>query len=230
MSRPWLSVVIPARDEAGALPRVLASTGLPGVERIVVDGASRDGTAAAARELGAEQVLSCEPGRARQMDAGFHAARADVLLFLHADTRLEPGWENALRRALEDPQVMGGAFELRFDSREPGYRWLERGVRLRCRIARLPYGDQGLFVRREVLAAAGGIRPVPIFEDLDLVRLIRRSGRLALLRASAFTSPRRYARNGIARTVLRNNLALLAWALGLPRGFVARWYRRRPAR
>jgi rSAM/selenodomain-associated transferase 2 len=195
-----------------------------GIERIVVDGGSRDGTADAARAAGAEQVLRSAPGRARQLDVGFRAAHGQVVLFLHADTRLEPGWAEALRRALDDPAVAGGAFRLRFDSRSPALRWVEFWAHVRCRLAGLPYGDQGLFVRRQVLEDAGGIAPVPIFEDLDLARSIRRAGRLVLLPQRALTSARRYERHGVGRLVLRNSLALVAFWLGMDRERVARWY------
>jgi rSAM/selenodomain-associated transferase 2 len=235
-----VSVVIPVLDERAALDTVLGCTRRPGVERIVVDGGSSDGTAQAARVLGAEQVIAApalgpssrwsEGGRARQMDAGFRAARGKVVLFLHADTRLDPTWLDELRAALAEPGIAGGAFRFALDAPLWRCRVWEAGVALRARLLRLPYGDQALFVRRDVLAAAGGIAPTPIFEDLDLVRLIRRHGRLALLRARAWTSPRRYERNGWLRQTARNLAALAGWYLGLSRADLARWYRARPSR
>jgi hypothetical protein len=224
------SVVIPVRDERDSLGRALESTRVPDVERIVVDGGSRDGSAELAARLGAERVLASDPGRARQLAAGLAAARGDVVVFLHADTRLEAGWEVALRSALADPRVAGGAFRLAFESTRPVYRLVEAGARWRARLGGLPYGDQALFARREPLVVAGGITEAPIFEDLDLARRIRRLGRLVLLAPRAWTSPRRYDRNGVVRTVARNNLALAAWLLDLDRQRVARWYRTRPGR
>jgi rSAM/selenodomain-associated transferase 2 len=230
VSARTLSVVIPVLEERDAIESVLAATKAPCVERIVVDGGSSDGTAERALLLGAERVVSSPRGRALQLQAGYEVAHGDAILFHHADTRLEAGWDRAVRGALEDPRVAGGAFRLRFDSPRPLYRWMEEGVRLRCLLGRLPYGDQALFARRAVLDAAGGIAPVPIFEDLDLVLTIRRAGRLALLPVGAWTSPRRYERNGPVSTVLRNNVALMAWLLDLDRAAVATWYRRRPRR
>jgi rSAM/selenodomain-associated transferase 2 len=223
-----VSVIIPALDEKPRIERALGSTRAPGVERIVVDGGSRDGTAGAARALGAERVVESPPGRSRQLAHGVELAQGDVLLFLHADSRLEPGWVEELRRALSDPRVAGGAFRLRFESPRLAYRALELGVRLRTRLGGLPYGDQALFARRCVLDRSGALAPTPIFEDLDLARRIRRHGRLRLLRSRAFTSPRRYERNGILRVVARNQLALGAFWLGLDRDRVARWYHGRP--
>ncbi len=227
---PEVSVVIPALDERDSIARALDSTRLPGVERIVVDGGSSDGTAELARSLGAEKVIQSARGRARQLDVGYRESKAGVIVFLHADTRLDPGWLEAIRASLDDAAVAGGAFRLGFDSRRWIYRLAEWLVSLRSRLALLPFGDQALFIRRELIDAQGGIRAVPIFEDLDLVRLIRKSGRLALLRESAWTSARRYERNGVLRQTLRNQVALLAWGLGLDRERVASWYWRRPAR
>ncbi len=225
-----ISVVIPALDESEALPRALASTHAPGVERIVVDGGSRDETLRVAHACGAERVLATPPGRARQMDEGYRASRGPVVVFLHADSRFEPGWDASLERSLADPAVTGGAFRLAFDAPGAGWRALEWGVRVRCRIGGSPYGDQGLFARRSVLDAAGGIAPTEIFEDLDLVRAIRARGRLALLPERVFTSARRYRKNGVLATLLRNQAALAAFALGVDRAAVAAWYRRRPSR
>ncbi|MCH6563463.1 MAG: TIGR04283 family arsenosugar biosynthesis glycosyltransferase [Deltaproteobacteria bacterium] len=225
-----VSIVIPTLNEQMQLERVLTCTREDGVERIVVDGGSSDGTAETAHSLQAERVLLSSPGRALQMDVGYRAASGDVLMFLHADSWLEPGWLACLRTALQDPRVAGGAFALRFASRRWVYRFLELGAWLRARLGGLPYGDQALFVRRALLDAQGGIPLVPIFEDLDLARLIRRNGRMALLSARVRTSPRRYEARGALRTWLRNTVALAAYGLGLDRERVARWYRRGPGR
>jgi rSAM/selenodomain-associated transferase 2 len=224
-----ISVIIPTQNEQTQLERALDCTRLPGVERIVVDANSSDGTSQTARFLRAEKVLQALPGRAHQMDAGYREAAGSIVLFLHADTRLEPGWSEAVVSALEDPTVAGGAFRLRFEAPGLGYRLIERGVELRSRLGGLPYGDQALFVRKRLLDQAGGIAAVPIFEDLDLVSLIKRTGRLALLPACAWTSARRYERNGVLRQVFRNNAALAGYLLNLERDRIARWYRRRPA-
>lgn len=225
-----ISVVVPILNERETLVRALGSVDLPGIERIVVDGGSTDGSLEHVRSLGVDLVLDSAAGRSLQLELGRRRAGGDAVVFLHADTRLEAGWAEQLRAALRDPAVAGGAFSLRFESGRFAFRLVEAAVAWRCRVARLPYGDQALFVRREVLERAGGIAPVPLFEDLDLVRTIRRAGKLALLEAGALTSPRRYERNGVWRTVLRNLMALLAWRLGLPRDRVSVWYRRAPAR
>jgi len=218
------SVVIPALDEAGRVAEAVRSALGGGAEVIVVDGGSRDGTAGVAAAAGAS-VLHSAPGRARQLGLGAGRARGEVLVLLHADSRLPAGWAPALEAALADPRVAGGCFALRFEERSPGLRLIEAGVRLRVALLGLPYGDQGLFVRREILEWIGGVPAVPIMEDLDLVRALRRAGRLARVALPVTTSARRYRERGLLRTAWRNALAALAWRLGLDRERVARWYR-----
>jgi len=192
---------------------------------VVVDGGSADATAERARAAGARVVASA-PGRARQLEAGARAAVGDAVVFLHADSRLPRGWDRAVRDALADPGVAGGAFRLRYEGGGPALRLVEWGAGLRARLLRLPYGDQALFVRRSVLQAMGGVPQVPLMEDLDLVRETRRRGRLAILPLAVTTSGRRY-RGRVLRHMLRNWVALAAWRLGLDRRRVAAWYRRR---
>lgn len=194
----------------------------PGPEVLVVDAGSRDGTAERARELGA-RVLTSPRGRARQLEAGWRASAGEVVVFLHADTRLEAGWEGALRGALADPGVVGGAFRLRFDAPGVVFRWVESIVSMRVRLFSLPYGDQAIFVRRSVLSAMGGVPAVEIMEDLDLVRELNRRGAVVALRPAAITSARRYCDRGLVGTLFRNALGLAAWRLGVGRTRIARW-------
>jgi rSAM/selenodomain-associated transferase 2 len=207
-----ISVVIPTLDEASGIVRTVESVIGPGIEVIVVDGGSQDETCRLARDTGA-RVLASKRGRARQLRMGAEKSTGDVVLFLHADTRLEPGWQDAVSAVLSDPVCAGGAFAFRFAERGLRERWIEFGVALRVGLFRLPYGDQALFVRRSVLERMGGIPIVPMMEDLDLVREIKRVGRLEMLGSTATTSSRRYARDGTSRTILRHQLALLGWWL-----------------
>jgi rSAM/selenodomain-associated transferase 2 len=219
-----IAVVIPALDEAETVEAAIASA-RSADEIVVVDGGSLDRTADRARAAGA-QVLMSSRGRARQLEAGWRATGAEVVLFLHADTRLPDGWAAAVRDALAAPDVAGGAFALRFDDRSLAMRVVEWGAHRRAAVAGLPYGDQALFVRRRVLEAIGGIAPVPIAEDLDLVHALRAHGRLALLPLAVSTSARRYRKHGAFRTWLRHAVALVAWRVGVDRERIARWVRR----
>lgn len=223
-----ISVVIPALNEHTELRRSLACTRVPGVERIVVDGGSSDGTPQSARFLRAERVVMSEPVRARQLQAGYEESSGEVILFLHADTRLEDGWQHAVARALEDPRVNGGAFRLRVESDRWIYRVVEWGVRARSRLLGLPNGEQALFARRKLLAQIGGVPQTPIFEDLDLAREIRDHGGLALLPERAFASPSRHEATGVFRALRRNALALLGYLVDFDRERIARWYGKRP--
>ncbi len=217
--------MIPTLQEADRIAHAIESARAPGVEIIVADGGSRDATRERAVAAGA-RVVAARPGRARQLAAGASATEADAILFLHADTRLLPGWADAVRAALSEPGVAGGAFRFRFA--EPGLalRIVEWGVRLRLALGGLPYGDQALFARRSALDAIGGVPQAEIMEDLDLARALSRRGRLALLPLAAVTSARRYLERGVFRTVAKNTLAALAYTFGLDRARVAAWYRR----
>ena len=229
-----ISVVIPTLDEASRIVRTIESVIGPNVmpetrekldsteviEVIVVDGGSRDETCRLARDAGA-RVLVSERGRARQLRLGGEKSSGEIVLFLHADTELESGWQRGVREALSDPKCAGGAFAFRFVERGFRERWIEWGVLLRLAVFRLPYGDQALFVRRRVLEKMGGMPIVPMMEDLDLVREIKRAGRLALLPLKATTSSRRYANRGALRTVVHHQIALLGWWLGWDRARMA---------
>ncbi len=220
-----ISVVIPALNEADFVAEAVASARAPGTQVIVVDGGSSDATRERARAAGARVVVS-EAGRARQLARGVEESRGEVLVFLHADTRLPPRYTEHIARALSDPAAVGGAFAFRFAESGAALRWVEWGARLRGAWLRFPYGDQALFVWRSVLTAAGGVPQVPLLEDLDLVRALRRRGRFVLCAAPAVTSARRYLERGILRSMLWNWIALFAWSAGLPRARIAAWYRR----
>ncbi len=196
-----------------------------GVEVLVVDGGSHDATVQRALEAGA-RVRTSKPGRAQQLACGVAATKSPLLVFLHADSRLPGGYAAAIRQALAAPDVVGGAFALRFDEAGAALRIVEWGVRMRLRLLRLPFGDQALFLRRTALDAIGGVPQAPIMEDVDLVQALKRQGRLVFLPASVRSSARRYLERGVFRTVLRNAIALLARALGVPRARIAAWYQR----
>lgn len=215
-----LSVVVPTLNAAPALPATLASLGAA-AEVVVADGGSTDGTDGLARSLGAT-VIAAPRGRGAQLAAGIAAARGPWLLLLHADTRLAPGWAAAVRAAMAEP---GRAFHFRFalDDAAPAARRLERAVAWRCRALALPYGDQGLLIHRDLLAAVGGMRPLPLMEDVDLVRRLGRA-RLGALDVVALTSAERWRREGWWRRSARNLLCLSLWFLGVPPRRIARVY------
>ena len=218
-----ISVVIPTLDEEDCVAAAIGSATAagPGVEVIVVDGGSRDRTVARAAATGA-RVLTSARGRGLQLDFGARRSSGTWLVFLHADTRLEAGWDRALADVA--PGVVGGAFRFAVDSARGGYRIVEAGVALRCRTFLLPFGDQGLFVRRRAYFVAGGFPPLPLMEDVAFVRRLAAQGPLAFLGARAYTSPRRWERRGLLNTTLRNWGLLALYAAGLPPHRLARLY------
>lgn len=223
--RPPLSVVIPALNAADGLPATLAA--LDSVDEIiVVDGGSRDGTGALARTLGA-RVIEAAPGRGGQLAAGASAATADWLLFLHADTVLASGWRQAVERHLSRPDgaERAACFRFALDDDSPQARRLERWVAWRVATLALPYGDQGLLIHRTLYDRVGGYRPLPLMEDVDLVRRLGRR-RLTVLDASAVTSARRWRQGGWLARSARNLLCLTLFYLGVPAERIARLYGR----
>lgn len=217
---PAISVVIPTLDEEDGVARAVASAS-EADEVVVVDGGSRDRTVAVAEAAGA-RVLRAPAGRGGQLDVGAGATSGDWIVFLHADTRLEAGWREALLGV--SPTTMGGAFRFAVDSPRRAFRVVEALVAWRCRLFSLPYGDQALFVRREAYERTGGFPPYPLMEDVAFVRRLAKEGRPALLRPRAFTSARRWERHGIAGTTVRNLWLLAQYAAGRPPERLARVY------
>lgn len=217
-----LSVVIPTLNAAAALPGCIAALDrMPG-EVVVVDGGSTDGTADVAARLGA-LVVHAPRGRGRQLAAGVAAARGEWLLLLHADTLLARGWAAAAYRFMAAQPDKAAHFRFALDAAEPAARRLERRVAWRCRRFGLPYGDQGLLVSRSLLAELGGVRDLPLMEDVDLVRRIGRA-RLVGLEVDALTSAEKWRREGWTMRSLHNLGCLGLYFLGVPPRLIARLY------
>ncbi len=222
-----ISVVIPTLNAAETLPAALASLAPPGefvAEIVVSDGGSQDGTAALAARHGC-RVVSGERGRGRQLARGAEAATGDWLMFLHADTRLEPGWVPAVREHVETSgaEEKAAVFAFRLDDDGPAARCLERIVAMRVRALALPYGDQGLLISRHLYDSIGGFRPLLLMEDVDIIRRIGRV-RLTALPVAAVTSAARYQRDGYLHRMARNATCLAFYFAGVPPTFLARLY------
>jgi rSAM/selenodomain-associated transferase 2 len=220
-----LTIVIPTLNAAAILPQSLARCrDMPGATLLVADGGSTDGTPDIAAACGA-RVIDAPRGRGPQLAAGAAAALGRWLLFLHADTRLEPGWAAAVAAHVAAPGSAARAayFAFALDSEAPEARRLERQVAWRCRTLALPYGDQGLLIARSLYASVGGYRPLPLMEDVDLVRRLGRA-RLHPLPVRAVTSAVRWEREGWTRRSARNLTCLALWFLGVPPGIIRRLY------
>lgn len=220
-----LAVVIPTLNEAANISETLerAARGQP-AEILVADGGSTDGTRDIARQLGA-RVLEAPCGRARQMNTAAAVARAELLLFLHADTWPPEGYADVIRDHLNHPTIAAGAFRFALREPVPGRRVLEGLVSARCRCLGTPFGDQGLFVRRDLFQAVGGFVDWPVLEDVEILGRLRRHGRIVLTLAAALTSSRRWRARGVLRTFAVNQLVMLGYYGGLPPECLARLYR-----
>jgi len=232
---PTLAVVIPALNEAEHLPLLLADlAAAPGLvaELLVVDGGSRDGTVAMARLAGA-RVTQASGGRGAQLAQGARQTTAPWLLFLHGDTRLPRGWTDAVTRALAQAQSqsqsqtgapVGWYFQLGIEAAGPGLRLLQVGVALRSRWLQRPYGDQGLLVRRDAYLAAGGFRPLPLMEDLDLVERLAGRRLLRCLGPGLLVAGRRGRRLGLWGCLWQNWRLRQAWRRGVGAEALAQRY------
>ena len=225
---PKLSVIIPTLNAAAVLPAAITqfnaakADGLV-ADIIVSDGGSHDDSVVLAQTAGA-LVVAGHPGRGQQLARGAQAASGDWLLFLHADTRLDPGWEAAVTAFIAAKgENHAAAFAFALDDDAPAARRLERMVAWRGRWLALPYGDQGLLISRKRYDQLGGFRPIPLMEDVDLVRRIGPK-RLTILDCRALTSAARYRRDGYLRRSLRNLTCLSLFFAGAPPRLIARLY------
>jgi rSAM/selenodomain-associated transferase 2 len=223
-----ISVIIPALNEAEVIGNCIKSLREEAgdIEIIAVDGGSVDGTLEIIGNFDDIVLVKSPKGRGRQMNEGAGAATGDVYLFLHADTILEQGWSNEIMTALEDSSVKGGAFTLAIASPGRHYRLIEHIVRLRCTLWKLPYGDQGIFARRDVFERIGGYKNIPLMEDVDIVERIKREGRISILPRKAFTSHRRWEKKGWIETTLMNQLIMIMYRLGIDTRRLAELYYR----
>ena len=224
---PAIAIIIPALNAAAHLEATLgmtADTALLDVELVVVDGGSDDATRTIAASGGAI-VIDAPRGRGSQMAAGAPHSGAPWLFFLHADTRLEAGWDARLASFMADPanRERAGAFGLRFDDASPAARRLAWIANRRSRWLGLPYGDQGLILSRAFYDALGGFEPIPIMEDVAMVRKIGRK-RLVHLQGDAITDARRYRKGGYVPRMLRNLLCLTSYFVGVPPRWLVRLY------
>jgi rSAM/selenodomain-associated transferase 2 len=226
MTLERLSIVIPTLEAARWLPGTLHALrrGAPG-EVVVVDGGSSDGTAYIAEQEGA-RLVQAPRGRGTQLAVGGREATGDWLLFLHADTRLDPRWPHAARHfmAQHGHARRAGWFRLAFDEKTESARRVARLANWRSRRLGLPYGDQGLLIPRGFYRELGGYRQIRLMEDVDLVRRIGR-GRLVELPAGAVTSARRFRRDGWMLRPARNLTLLSLYYMGVPPDLLARVYR-----
>jgi rSAM/selenodomain-associated transferase 2 len=223
------SFIIPVLNEADAInPLIVHLQSLPGAgesEVIVVDG-SPDGDTVRAIKDGGIRCLVSESGRARQMNRGAADAAGTCLIFLHADTRLPSSALKLIEEAMADKEIDGGAFDLRIDSEKASLRLISRVASFRSRLTRIPYGDQAIYIRKDVFNRIGQYPPVPLMEDVALMRNIKKAGgRIHIIPECATTSARRWETEGIVFTTLRNWILISAYLMGVAPDRLQRFYR-----
>ncbi len=227
-----ISVVIPTLNAEAVLGDTLTAL-IPAVvagivrEVVIADGGSSDRTRRIADASGATLIETC-PGRGQQLIAGAAATRGNWLLFLHADTVLDAGWEREAAQFIERTELgkrppSAAAFRFTLDDLGVMPRVVEAGVAVRCAILKLPYGDQGLLIHRDLYREIGGFQAMPLMEDVDIIRRLGRR-RVAILRSRAITSAARYRSDGYVTRIGRNLSCLLLYKLSAPLSVIVRLY------
>ena len=219
---PSLAVIVPVLDDSDALGRLLADLRPDAIDTIVVDGGSDPALDRLAGEHPRLHLLRSAAGRGRQMNAGAAASSAEWLLFLHADSRLPTDWLDAVSTI--DDGVIAAWFRFGLDDEAWQARVIERLVAWRVSVFRLPYGDQGLLVRRSAFVAVGGFPDWPLMEDVEIWKRLAAAGPAVELPLTLRTSSRRWRRDGWWRRSSRNLTLLSLYFAGVPPGRLARWY------
>lgn len=224
---PRISVIIPTLNEEEGIFQTLEKVNEGfGIEIRVVDASSTDQTCAIA-EPHISYLAKCEEGRAAQQNMGAVSATGRLLLFLHADTILPDGWDWMVRETLKDPTVAAGAFTFKIKEQMRGLKFIEDTANWRSKAGGLPYGDQGLFMRKDTFDQAGGFPDMPIMEDYVLVRTLQRMGKIVTRPEKAITSGRRWQQHGVFKVTVVNKLMILGYHLGISPERLARFYRKR---
>ncbi|MFQ5704509.1 MAG: TIGR04283 family arsenosugar biosynthesis glycosyltransferase [Gemmatimonadales bacterium] len=223
---PTVTVVIPALNEALKLPGILADLAQLECDHdvVVVDGDSRDTTCDVAREAGA-RVIAAARGRSTQLNAGAEEAPGEWLCFLHADVRMGKPARDALTAVVSDRHTQAAVWRFALDGPGTWFRIVEFGAWLRDRFGGLPYGDQGLLVRRKLFFEIGGFPRIPVMEDVALIRALKRRAPIKHLRAPLLVSARRWEREGPYCTWFRNIVLVTAYLAGVAPERLAHWYR-----
>jgi rSAM/selenodomain-associated transferase 2 len=227
MGNNKLSVIIITLNEEEFIENLLIELSkADDIEIIVSDGGSIDRTARVARKY-TDKVILGERGRGIQLNAGARLATGNILWFLHADSKLPLNYKYHISQTMEIPGVVGGAFTLKIDSKGTSLEIISRVAGLRSKLSRIPYGDQGLFVRRDIFEKINGFKDIPLMEDIELGRRLKKEGKIHLLKTEIVTCARAWERDGILRTTLRNWLYVTLFFMGYsPHKLYQRYYRK----
>jgi rSAM/selenodomain-associated transferase 2 len=219
-----VSIIVPTLNEAQGLRDTLTQIQqLCPHELVVSDGGSDDNTLEIAKNF-TEHVVRGPAGRALQMNAGAQIATGDIFIFLHADCRIEPASYEKMLHSLKSSEKIGGAFSLCIDSDKWSLRLITRLANLRSKFFGMAYGDQAFFVKNSTFQQMNGFAELPICEDIDFFKRLRKLGPVILLKEKSLTSPRRWIKEGIWFTTLRNILITILFELGFPPRILTKWY------
>ncbi len=220
-----VSVVIPVLNEGLLIARAVHRAWQAGSDEVIVsDGGSTDATLEIVESENCKLIRSPR-GRGIQMNAGAKVATGVIFLFLHADTWLEPGGCDQIRAAFDsDGSRVGGAFRQRIENRKPLYRLIERGNSLRAKWMETPFGDQGIFIKRDIFQSLGGFPDVPLMEDYIFSKMLKKIGRPLLLPGPIHVNARRWEKNGPLRQTIRNWSICLSYRMGVQPSQLAKWY------
>lgn len=226
---PMISVIIPVLHEEEGINSLINhlynQSGAKDLEVIVIDADPRKGTINAIERRNSVISVISEKGRGRQMNVGAETASRDILLFLHADTRLPPGGLKQITSTLREKRYIGGAFDLEIASDKTLIRLIGLCASLRSRLTRIPFGDQAIFIRKDYFKRIGGYKEIPLMEDVELMRRIRKHGdKIYIIKTKVKTSPRRWEKEGILFTTLRNWSLQFLFSLGVSPDRLSRFY------
>jgi rSAM/selenodomain-associated transferase 2 len=226
---PQISIIIPVFDEGYIINRTIAHLNClrttARIEIIVVDGHMSQSTLKALKQDNKVKKISSPKGRGIQMNAGAKVASGEIILFLHADTYLADNAPELIIKSIYDQNAVAGAFDLGIRSPKVIFRLIEKMVYIRTRLTRIPYGDQGIFVKRQFFETLGGYADMPLMEDVDLMRRVKNAGgKIAMINHKIFTSPRRWEKEGVIFCTLRNWTLILLYLIGVPAGKLSIFY------
>ena len=229
MQKVKFSIIVPALQESDKINSLVEQVERlecsENAEIIVVDGNPNGDTIQVIRSDRVKKLVAPK-GRARQMNAGASIAKGEILIFLHADTELPRNALRTINSAMAQGRYVGGAFELGIDSHKIEYKLLARWASLRCRLTRIPYGDQAIFIKRGYFNSLGGYRDIPLMEDVELMRRIkRREDKICIVPEQVRTSPRRWEQEGFVYVNVRNAILFASYMLGVSPEKLASFYK-----